>query len=530
MAYSYETIKNILSYAVALSPDSAFPLDSRSYFGSLAEATAAANGAKPAGSSESVYFYGQQVYVVENDVVKTYLIQTDGSLSEVGSKTLGDDKTIVLDKESGKLSLKSFGVKYYKYVPADVVIDGTYSEVSELPSANTGDYALVGSKYYKYNGTDWEAVDDFTPKTQSEYVLTEGWKSGLEPKVVTAADGTGYELAWYEPSTTTVEGLSSVVSGVQTSVDNLNSAVEANKTDIEAKLAQEVADRKAADNILDGKITANTDAISVLNGDTETEGSVLWKINYVLEQLVGDGSQATIDSLTELVEWANEHATEVVEMNNAINKNKADIAALDTLVGDLPEGITSTTVVAYIAEAVEGEKTRAEAAEKAISNRVTVVEGKTANLGTAANENVEAFATAAQGAKADSAVQTVVAGTTNGHIAVDGNDVKVYELPVASITEAGGVKVDGSSITATEAGVISVNSVSSDKVTGLDTKLIATQTAAETTAKEYTDDNAVAKTSIVAQGDVAADVEAGSNEKVVSEKALIDMLTWKTIM
>ena len=82
MAYSYEMIKNILSYAVALSPDSAFPLDARSYFGSYNEALAAAQKAKEAGSTESVYFYGQQLYVVENDVVTTYLIQTDNTLKE----------------------------------------------------------------------------------------------------------------------------------------------------------------------------------------------------------------------------------------------------------------------------------------------------------------------------------------------------------------------------------------------------------------------------------------------------------------
>jgi hypothetical protein len=67
MAYSYNKITNTLSYAVALNPDGAFPLDARVYFGALgdkenpAEGTAryAAKNAKPAGSSESAYFYGQ---------------------------------------------------------------------------------------------------------------------------------------------------------------------------------------------------------------------------------------------------------------------------------------------------------------------------------------------------------------------------------------------------------------------------------------------------------------------------------------
>ena len=47
-----------------------------------------------------------------------------------------------------------------------------------------------------------------------------------------------------------------------------------------------------------------------------------------------------------------------------------------------------------------------------------------------------AYATAAQGAKADSAVQTVVEGTTNGTIKVDGTDVAVKGLGSAAYTES----------------------------------------------------------------------------------------------
>jgi len=57
---------------------------------------------------------------------------------------------------------------------------------------------------------------------KSVYTKTEGFKEGLEPRVVkrTAEDGSVvtdeegnpiFEIAWYEPSTTTVEGLSSTV-------------------------------------------------------------------------------------------------------------------------------------------------------------------------------------------------------------------------------------------------------------------------------------------------------------------------------
>lgn len=530
--YSYEMIKNILSYAVALSPDAAFPLDARAYFGSYDAAYTAAQSAKPAGSTESVYFYGQQLYVVENDIVTTYLIQTDNTLKEVGSATLGDEKTISLGK-NGVLSLKNFGTQYYAYIPADVVIEGEYATVDDLAdvTANAGEYALVGDKYYKYDGSAWVATEDgFVLKTQAEHVLTTGWQAGLEPKVVAAASGDGYELAWYEPSSTTVEGLNSIVAGVQTSVSNLNEAVVANKAEAKADVEAEAKARDDADKALDAKIASNTSAIAILNGGADNEGSVLHTINSVLAQLVGDGSQETIDSLTELVEWANSHSTEVVEMSNAIEQNKTDISALETLVGTLPEGVTATTIVAYIAEAVKAEETRALAAEKALSDRLDTAENKLNGLGTAAEKAVEDFATAEQGKKADTAVQSVVA-SDNGYVAVDNDKVKVYELPTAKVNELGGVKPDGASIVTDENGVASVSAVAAEKVTGLDTKLTATQNAAETTAKEYTDKNAVAKTDVVAvAADAAASVDEASAEKVVSEKVILELFTWKTGM
>ena len=529
MAYSYEMIKNILSYAVALMPDSAFPLDGRSYFGSYDDAYVAAQSAKPAGSTESKYFYGQQLYVVEKDVVTTYLIQTNNTLKEVGAVTLGDDKTISLSDE-GVLSLKSFGTAYYAYIPKDVVIEGEYTAVEELPTANNGEYALVGESYYKYDGTTWVAVEEgFTLNNEAKHVYTEGWKTGLEPKVIASASGDGYELAWYEPSSTTVEGLTSIVSGVQTNVDNLAKAVVNNKAEAKSDIEAEAKTRKDDDDALRTRIEANEDAIDILNGDASTEGSVLNVINDVLAQLVGDGSAETIDSLTELVEWANDHNTDVVEMNNQITKNKTDISALNNLLGTLPEGITSTTVIAYIAEAVAVEKSRAEGVEKDLNDRLTEVENTVDGLGTAATKAVEDFATSEQGAKADTAVQSV-ASSTNGHISVDNNDVKVYELPSAKVNQLGGVIPDGTSIITDDSGKVSVSAVNYDKVTGLDTQLEANKNAAVEESNSYTNTNAVAKTDVVTSETIAESVEAASEGKVISEKVLLDMLTWKETM
>ena len=96
-----------LNFAVSFAPQTAFPLDSRYYFSSLAAAEAAAAEAVEVGSSDGTYFYGENVVVVTNNKATLYLIQPDKTLSAVGTEVLGDDKSIEI--VDGKVALKGFG-------------------------------------------------------------------------------------------------------------------------------------------------------------------------------------------------------------------------------------------------------------------------------------------------------------------------------------------------------------------------------------------------------------------------------------
>jgi len=162
--------------SASFNPTSAFPIDARYYFETLAAAQAEAQNAVEVGSSEGTYHYGQNLVVVENGKATLYLIQPDKTLTEVGSVPVGDGQSIEI--VDGKVQLKGFNDYYYAY-----------------------------------------SVDE---DGKSVYTKTEGFKEGLEPRVVkrTAEDGSVvtdeegnpiFEIAWYEPSTTTVEGLSSIV-------------------------------------------------------------------------------------------------------------------------------------------------------------------------------------------------------------------------------------------------------------------------------------------------------------------------------
>lgn len=96
-----------LDFAVSFNRQTAFPLDAKSYFESLENANAAAATAQEAGSSDSSYYYGQQVAVVENGVATLYVIQPDKTLKEVGGKVAINENVFVKDAE-GKLDLLGF--------------------------------------------------------------------------------------------------------------------------------------------------------------------------------------------------------------------------------------------------------------------------------------------------------------------------------------------------------------------------------------------------------------------------------------
>lgn len=96
-----------LDFAVAFNRQTAFPLDAKSYFESLELATAAAASAQEAGSSETTYYYGQTIAVVEDSKATLYVIQPDKTLKEVGGNIAINENVFVKDSD-GTLDLLGF--------------------------------------------------------------------------------------------------------------------------------------------------------------------------------------------------------------------------------------------------------------------------------------------------------------------------------------------------------------------------------------------------------------------------------------
>ena len=84
-AYNPSQVKSKLGWSNSFDRNAAYPLEFAAWFGSLEDAQAAAQTAVEVGSTDSKYYYGMQLYVFDGTTAKTYLIQGDKSLQEIGA-------------------------------------------------------------------------------------------------------------------------------------------------------------------------------------------------------------------------------------------------------------------------------------------------------------------------------------------------------------------------------------------------------------------------------------------------------------
>lgn len=133
----------------------------------------------------------------------------------------------------------------------------------------------------------------------------------------------------------------------------------------------------------EGKITAAEGNITNLSGRADAvEGKVTTLIGEdagksartianeeLTKQLIPENAKDSLNTLQEIAAWIQNHPDDASTMNAAIS-------ALKTKVGDIPEGATATTIVAYIKELVDAEKTRATGVEGGLDTRVKAVEAK----------------------------------------------------------------------------------------------------------------------------------------------------------
>lgn len=224
-----------------------------------------------------------------------------------------------------------------------------------------------------------------------------------------------------------VKGLAALAYKAEITESELASAL---KTVINGKAAQ-------------SDVTTLQNAISTLNG-TGT-GSVKKTVDDAINDFATSVSNdGTVNKFKELVDWVAEHGTDASEMADGIEQNKTDISNLAKLIGSLPEGAVSTTIVAYIAEAIAalniGDYAKTSAMNTAIANAIANYYNKTeidsklsgyvtkdGNKVLSTNDYTTAEKTKLSGIA--TGATKVESSTTNGNVKINGVETAVYREP-----------------------------------------------------------------------------------------------------
>ena len=375
--------------------------------------------------SGATAYVGQVLaYVNETDnTAKAYIIaDTNGTLTEVGAATLGDNKTIVL--EEGTLALKNWGKEYYRWVDA----------VGE-----------EGKEGYVAGHHEKQIVDGTHP-----------WIAGLEPKAVAGADGT-FELAWYQPSTTTVEGLNSTVSSIRTTVEGITAALGDAETD--GTIRGDIADLKtevakkidAAGGTMTGDLTLadGSKAASETVVDTKIAtaiGSAGHLKRLVVEQLP-EVSAANVDTIY-MVKDATVSTGDAYKEYMVIDGAFAQIG--DTSVNLEPYATTASVEAKVKVVQDDLNEHKADAVAHITADERNAWNGKL----DADNADYTTLVANKQKLVDIPAIKTIGTGLTLNE---DGTLVgaQEYELPVATADRLGGVKAGGAGVSIAADGVVS---------------------------------------------------------------------------
>lgn len=235
-----------------------------------------------------VAYVGQFLSLVNEDANTTtayMIINVAGDIQEIGAGSMSaDGKSIEIVNES--IQLKDFGVRYYKYVEGEDGAEGTYE-------------------------------------------LTEGWIAGLEPKVAFIEGA--YVLAWYEPNSTTIEGVSSTVASLKTTVDSHSESI----ADLTSKVNGLGGALRFVDSVADEEALEALDTTNLSNGDVyqvEADGS----------EWVWNGTEwIELGTNVDLSGYAT--TSQLTEVSNALDNTNTNLTAVSNALGKATEGTTAGT-------------------------------------------------------------------------------------------------------------------------------------------------------------------------------------------
>ena len=442
-----------LNFAVGFNRTSAFPLDANSYFENYDAAVTAAAGAAEVGSSDSAYYVGQLIIVKDTTKgVGLYQIGADKTLVKFGQASSADELTTDLATLKGRFN------NLVRDLPVTEGEDGAFTLLEPSESIPLG--------FFKNEEkTKLAGIEVGAQVNKIESVKVNGTALDITEKAV------NIDLSAYAKTADMNEKVASVAA------EDGSITIGGTATDPTVKVAVAAGEDNAL-KLVEGGLKVVVPAAaeySIKKLDAANEGM---SASYQLTKN-GTGVGTVIDI-----------PKDMVVKSGTVETYKA---------GNLPTGVAEagTYIVLTLANATEDTLyinvgglieyvTGGSAADDAIQVNVTSDTHKvTASVkdGSLTLAMMDAGVKASL-AKADSAVQKVEVGTTNGTIKVDGKEVAVAGLQDAAY-----------------ATVESLNATAQDKVDAATTALIGkdADTDAENTikgAKKYADKVAAASADI----------------------------------
>lgn len=420
------------------------PLDNSSVWNSLAAAQNYAQTDPTAyvGQILSVVNYVPAVMDDEGTVttpsqstVEVYYIKDEaGALEPVGTSPVGDEGTITVT-EDGTVSL--YGIAGLALTREEE--DGTQVNITYQPLYVNGKLTWVEPSATTVEGLAAE-IEGLKTRISALETVVGGEESGLVKAVADLGsrmdavegdvDGINAKIGDVAEGKTVVQMIADAQEAAtydDTELAGRVSAIESDylkgehKTALEGAIstgdAQVLVDAKAyvdgLNTTMDGRVAAIEQDYLTSDDKTELSDAINTAeesaVNRVLGYLAEDEVNVNFDTLKEVAAWIESDTTASAELVTRVSDIEKDylkgadktslqgeIDALETLVGALPEGATSSTVVAYIQEVVDGLKIGeyAKASElTALAGRVATLEGKM----TAAEEAIEGINTALEG-------------------------------------------------------------------------------------------------------------------------------------
>ena len=443
----------VLDFAVGINRLTAFPLDPKSYFESYDAAVAAAATAEPAGSTNTVYYYGNPVVVVENGKAKIYQIQPDKTLSGVGEEIVINENVFTKDAE-GKLSLYGFATavagaqltvgtdgKLSWVKPDTTTVDGLSTKIATLET-NVGNLqAEIGKKANSedvYNKTDIDGklttvAGEIAKKANAADVYT---KDEADLAIDAAVAGASHLTR----QIVTAQELAAFIADPTTAADNVI-------------YMQKFSSGKGKDNYKEYMRFGTEGSYSIeLIGDTSVDLTDYAKTADINTALESYAKTTVTDDL----------ATQIAANATAISQ-KADTTVVETLSGKVDKNIGDITA---LTEAVNGK-----ANQNDLTALTTTVEGHTADLATLTNTvagKADASAVTELTTKVTKNTNDLAALTTtvDGKVDKVTSEVDGKQVAWTLLSPTNKTKLDN--LVLNEDGTVGISgSVAAEKVTGL---------------------------------------------------------------